>query len=103
MDAARRARLAAGLSLLRSLSPLAVLDRGYAICLDPARGRVVRSFDQVASGDQVEVRLARGALDCSVETARETGGRVMKKDEAPGRSPGREFRRGRPGCSGYGK
>jgi exodeoxyribonuclease VII large subunit len=62
----RRARLESVASLLRSLSPLNVLDRGYAICLDPARGSVVRSSDDVSAGDGVEVRLARGALDCRV-------------------------------------
>ena len=52
-----------------SLSPLGVLQRGYAICLDPATGAVVRSADQVGSGDPVGVKLARGHLDCRVESA----------------------------------
>ena len=62
----RRARIESVSSLLRSLSPLNVLDRGYAICLDPARGGVVRSSEDVRTGDGVEVRLSRGALECNV-------------------------------------
>jgi exodeoxyribonuclease VII large subunit len=55
--------------MLVSLSPLGVLQRGYAICLDPATGAVVRSAQQVAAGDPVAVKLAKGALDCRVEAA----------------------------------
>jgi exodeoxyribonuclease VII large subunit len=55
--------------LLASLSPLGVLQRGYAICLDPSTGVVVRSADQVEPGDPVAVKLARGTLDCRVEAA----------------------------------
>ncbi len=64
LDAAGRAlaQLAAG---LRSMSPLQVLERGYALAVGP-RG-VVTSAEQVAVGEPVSVRLARGALDCRVE------------------------------------
>jgi exodeoxyribonuclease VII large subunit len=64
LDAAGRelAQLAAG---LRSMSPLQVLERGYALAKGP-RG-VVTAADQVAVGEPVHVRLARGALDCRVE------------------------------------
>jgi exodeoxyribonuclease VII large subunit len=53
---------------LNSLSPLAVLDRGYALVLDAAGG-VVRSATQVASGDKVVTRLADGAFISRVESA----------------------------------
>ncbi len=56
--------------MLRSLSPLNVLDRGYAICLDPARGAVVRAASDVSAGSAVQVRLARGELDCRVLATR---------------------------------
>jgi exodeoxyribonuclease VII large subunit len=64
LDAAGRelASLAAG---LRTMSPLQVLERGYALAVGP-RG-VVTAPDQVAVGEPVTVRLARGALDCRVE------------------------------------
>jgi len=51
--------------MLDSLSPLGTLERGYAIVTDSS-GRVVRDARQVASGDQVEARLARGRLGLTV-------------------------------------
>jgi exodeoxyribonuclease VII large subunit len=53
---------------LHSLSPLAVLDRGYALVLNEA-GTVVRSATQVAPGDIVSTRLADGAFTSRVEGA----------------------------------
>jgi exodeoxyribonuclease VII large subunit len=47
-------------------SPLNLLARGYAIAYD-ASGKVLRSADQVAAGDDVSVRLARGTLDTTVK------------------------------------
>jgi exodeoxyribonuclease VII large subunit len=52
---------------LRSLSPLAVLDRGYALVLD-GQGVLVRSTAQVAGGDRVTTRLADGAFASRVES-----------------------------------
>jgi exodeoxyribonuclease VII large subunit len=54
---------------LEERSPLRVLDRGYAIVYDSA-GRVIRSVDQVAIGDGITVRLARGELDATIRTKR---------------------------------
>ncbi len=51
---------------LRSLSPLAVLDRGYAIVLD-RQGALVRSTAQVARGDRLTTRLSDGAFTSRVE------------------------------------
>ena len=62
----RRAVLAQQAHRLEALSPLAVLRRGYAIVRD-TQGRVVRRADQVAPGDALEVRLARGRLWGRVE------------------------------------
>ncbi|MGA3079919.1 MAG: exodeoxyribonuclease VII large subunit [Terracidiphilus sp.] len=53
---------------LHSLSPLAVLDRGYALVLDAAGG-LVRSTNQIAPGDQLVTRLADGAFISRVESA----------------------------------
>jgi exodeoxyribonuclease VII large subunit len=53
---------------LHSLSPLAVLDRGYALVLDSA-GAVVRFTSQVAPGDKVVTRLSDGAFVSRVESA----------------------------------
>jgi exodeoxyribonuclease VII large subunit len=53
---------------LKSLSPLAVLDRGYALVLDTAGG-VVRSTNQIASGEQLTTRLSDGVFISRVESA----------------------------------
>ncbi len=50
---------------LDALSPLAVLERGYAICLAPD-GRVVRSSDAVEVDQNVQVRLHQGMLSARV-------------------------------------
>ena len=62
------ARLSALDAQLNSLSPLAVLDRGYALVLD-AQGALVRSAAQVAPGDHVATRLADGSFTSRVESA----------------------------------
>lgn len=51
---------------LHSLSPLAVLARGYAVCWNGDRSRLIRDAASVAPGESVQVRLARGMLDCTV-------------------------------------
>ncbi len=55
---------------LEDLSPLGILQRGYAVCYDETGSRVVRSIEDVRSGDRVRVRLASGSLGCLVEDAR---------------------------------
>jgi len=62
---ARRADVRRLADLLNSISPLAVLGRGYAICRDQG-GAVVRSSGSVAAGDPVQVRLHRGELECDI-------------------------------------
>jgi exodeoxyribonuclease VII large subunit len=52
---------------LHSLSPLAVLDRGYALVLS-AGGELIRSTAQLAAGDQVTTRLADGSFVSHVES-----------------------------------
>lgn len=54
---------------LDALSPLAVLDRGYAVC-QTLDGKVVRSADSVELKSSIKVRLHRGSLTASV-TAKE--------------------------------
>lgn len=46
---------------LEALSPLAVLERGYAICLTP-EGQVIRSSDGVDPDATVKVKLHEGSL-----------------------------------------
>jgi len=61
------ARLSALDARLHSLSPLAVLERGYALVVDAAGG-VVRSVAQVDAGDEVTTRLADGGFISCVES-----------------------------------
>jgi exodeoxyribonuclease VII large subunit len=56
-----RLRLARAAGALHALSPLAVLERGYAVLRD-ASGQVVRAAEQVQVGDDLRVRLHRGTL-----------------------------------------
>ena len=60
-------RLGAVDARLNSLSPLAVLDRGYALVLS-VDGALIRSTTQLTSGDQVTTRLADGSFTSRVES-----------------------------------
>ena len=62
------ARLSSLDARLNSLSPLAVLDRGYALVIG-ANGALVRSTSQVARGDTVTTRISDGAFVSRVESA----------------------------------
>jgi len=64
-----RAALGRAAGKLDSLSPLAVLSRGYALVWD-GEGRLLRSADQAAPGDALRIRLERGHLNATV-TSRE--------------------------------
>jgi exodeoxyribonuclease VII large subunit len=65
-----RERLGRAAVSLDALSPLAVLQRGYAIAQD-ASGKPVRDATSVAAGDQLTVRVAKGKLNTRVETVEE--------------------------------
>jgi exodeoxyribonuclease VII large subunit len=63
---------------LHSLSPLAVLERGYALVLD-AQGGVVRSTNQITAGDKVTTRLSDGAFISRVESKTKINAAKIKK------------------------
>ena len=60
------ARLRGAAARLESLSPLAVLARGYAVCWNEDRTTIIRDAAAVERGDRVHVKLERGELDCAV-------------------------------------
>lgn len=64
VEAKKRLGLAA--TSLDALSPLGVLQRGYAIA-QTEDGGLLRDAKLVAIGDRVKVRLARGRIDARVE------------------------------------
>jgi exodeoxyribonuclease VII large subunit len=52
---------------LKALSPLAILERGYALVFDPS-GKLIKSSAEVERGDEISARLAQGTLVARVET-----------------------------------
>ena len=63
----RNSQLDAARQALMFLDPARVLTRGYSIV--EHRGEVLRDARQVATGDHLRVRLARGTLEASVTSA----------------------------------
>jgi exodeoxyribonuclease VII large subunit len=65
-EARRRFELAA--RTLDAVSPLATLERGYAIVTD-ASGHVLQGPEEVRPGDRIEARIARGRVSATVVDA----------------------------------
>lgn len=63
----RSARAAALARALHAVSPLATLERGFAVLVD-ASGAIVRSVGQVRSGDLLHARVADGHFDVVVKS-----------------------------------
>ena len=51
---------------LEALSPLAILDRGYALVFDSA-GVLLKDAERVKAGDEISARLAKGTLTATVK------------------------------------
>ncbi len=60
--AALKSRQAAAAQTLHAVSPLATLDRGYAIVQGHGSAQVVKSVNQLNSGDLLDTRLADGRI-----------------------------------------
>lgn len=63
----RRSRLERLTSQMEALSPVAILERGYALVFDSS-GKLVKDAAQVKVGDDVTARLARGQIAATVKT-----------------------------------
>lgn len=55
---------------LNSLSPLAVIDRGYAVVVNRNDGRTVKSVKNIQIGDNVDIRMKDGNIDANVSGIR---------------------------------
>jgi exodeoxyribonuclease VII large subunit len=65
----RRSRLEQAAGKLAALSPVAILERGYSLIFN-AQGALVKDASQLAPGDAIQARLARGELEARVESVR---------------------------------
>jgi exodeoxyribonuclease VII large subunit len=65
---ARRAQLAELGTHLDAISPLRVLDRGYAIAIAEKTGRAVRRVSEVTVGDRLRIRVSDGELGAKVDS-----------------------------------
>jgi len=63
----RRSRLERLTSQMEALSPVAILERGYALVFDSS-GKLVKDAAQVEAGDDVTARLARGQIAATVKS-----------------------------------
>ncbi|HEY8098655.1 MAG TPA: exodeoxyribonuclease VII large subunit [Methylobacter sp.] len=52
---------------LHAVSPLATLNRGYAMAINPSTGDIIRSVEQISVGDIVQTRLAHGRFTSQVK------------------------------------
>jgi exodeoxyribonuclease VII large subunit len=66
--------------VLETLSPLAILERGYALVFNGA-GQLIKDAAEVKPGDEIRARLARGEIAAMVKPATSDGnaGRRQKK------------------------
>jgi exodeoxyribonuclease VII large subunit len=77
---AGRAVLDRRTAALEALSPVAILNRGYALVFD-ASGQLVKDASRLKTGDDISARLSRGRVQArvnSVEPAAESGGGALE-------------------------
>ena len=67
----KRARLEALGAQLHNLSPLAILDRGYAVAWKLPDGDLVRDAHALSPGDKVLLRFGKGAADATIDRVKE--------------------------------
>jgi exodeoxyribonuclease VII large subunit len=62
----RRSRLEQWRARVEEMSPLKILERGYAVVFDDS-GALVKDAAQVNKGDSIRARVARGEIKARVE------------------------------------
>ncbi len=55
---------------LEALSPLAILDRGYALVFDSS-GTLLKDAERVKAGDEISARLAKGSVTATVKRGKQ--------------------------------
>ena len=55
---------------LDALNPMKVLARGYAVAQD-SQGRIVKSIKETEVGQNLDIQLSDGLLECTVERKKE--------------------------------
>ncbi|WP_292431938.1 exodeoxyribonuclease VII large subunit [Methylobacter sp.] len=60
-------RLCNSSQTLHAVSPLATLNRGYAMVINPSTKEIVRSIEQINVGDIIQTRLAHGRFTSQVK------------------------------------
>ncbi len=63
-------RVRSSISLLDSLSPLSVLNRGYSITRRLPDGLILRDAREVSTGQEVDIRLSAGNLQATITDIR---------------------------------
>jgi exodeoxyribonuclease VII large subunit len=64
-------RLELAMRGLHSVSPLATLERGYAIVEDANSGKVLTQARDVSVGDDIRARLEKGEIIATVTSAKD--------------------------------
>ncbi|HXR15377.1 MAG TPA: exodeoxyribonuclease VII large subunit [Terriglobales bacterium] len=62
----RKVRVERMETALQALSPLAILERGYALVFD-ASGKLLKDAAKVKAGDEISARLAKGTVSATVK------------------------------------
>ncbi|HEY5068775.1 MAG TPA: exodeoxyribonuclease VII large subunit, partial [Candidatus Acidoferrum sp.] len=65
----QKARLDRITRQIEALSPLAILDRGYALVFESS-GKLLKDASMVAPGDEISARLSRGTVAATVKQTR---------------------------------
>ena len=79
----RRERLSLARRTLESVSPIATLERGYAIVSSGDSGAIVTDARNAPPGTAVDIRLARGGLAATVDASRPPNGERDAKESDP--------------------